>query len=77
MAQSIEVGNVEPYVTGTYTTEGNLFMDLTTSHPDCDSPATYAWTFDGQRLTFQVVGADPCADRQRTYETPLMYTIAE
>jgi hypothetical protein len=41
--------------------------------PDCP-PATYAWTYDGQILRFQLVGEDTCSGRQQTYESPLLYT---
>ncbi len=84
LASSVDVDLISPLLTGTYQTDGNLYTEtsvtLTRENsglPDCPGPATYAWTFDGQTLEFQVVGEDPCPDRLRTYETPLKYTKVE
>jgi hypothetical protein len=74
---SVDVSSREPYVTSTYIIDGNLYTETGTDYPDCPWPATYAWTYDGQTLTFQVVGEDKCPDRQRTYESPRKYTKAE
>jgi hypothetical protein len=30
-------------------------------------PATYRWAFDGEELTFEVVGEDVISHRQRVY----------
>lgn len=77
LATSVDPTGTEPYASGTYSIEGNLFIETSTSIPECPTPATYAWTYDGRELTFQAVGEDPCADRQGTYETPLRYRRAE
>jgi uncharacterized cupredoxin-like copper-binding protein len=55
----------DPYFIGTYSVEGNL---LTTenpaeTNPDCIGPATYQWSFDGEKLTFQPAGEDKCTPR--------------
>ena len=80
MSPAVDVNGRTPYIAGTYSIEGNLYTETSetsASIPVCESSATYAWTFDGKTLTFQVVGEDPCPDRQRTYESPLKYTKAE
>ena len=77
LVSSVDVTGKEPYATGTYSTDGNLFIETSTDVPGCPSPATYAWTYDGQTLTFQAVGEDQCSDRQGTYESPLFYTRVE
>jgi len=70
---SLDLGDKQPYDTGTYRIDGNLYNEISTTIPDCPSPISYAWTYDGQVLTFQVVGEDSCAGRQRTYASPLLY----
>jgi hypothetical protein len=77
---STDVSGRTPYFTGTYRIGDNLYTETSeasTSFAACESPATYAWTFDGKTLIFQVVGEDPCPDRQRTYEAPLQWTKLE
>jgi hypothetical protein len=74
---STDVSKRTPFGRGTYTVDGNLYTDTTTDWPDCPWPVTYNWTFDGQTLAFQVVGEDKCADRQQTYEAPLLWTKLE
>lgn len=32
--------------------------------PLCEEQATYRWDFDGEKLTFEVVGDDPCSNRE-------------
>jgi hypothetical protein len=71
---SLDVGASRPYATGTYSTDGNLYIETSTDMAGCASPVTYAWTYDGETLTFQAIAQDECSDRQRTYESPLMYT---
>jgi hypothetical protein len=84
LTSSVNVENITSLLTGTYQIDGNLYTEttatLTRENPgisDCPGTATYAWTFDGQTLEFQVVGGDPCPDRLRTYESPLKYTKVE
>ena len=80
MTPAVDVNGRTPYIAGTYSIEGNLYTETSTTSTSqylCESSATYAWTFDGKTLTFQVVGEDECPDRQRTYEAPLQWTKAE
>ena len=77
LVPSVDVTGKETYATGTYSIDGNLFIETSTDVPGCPSPATYTWTYDGQTLTFQAVGEDQCSDRQSTYESPLFYTRVE
>jgi hypothetical protein len=77
LAPSRDVSSMRPYATGTYSIDGNLFVETSTDLAECSAPATYTWTYDGQTLTFQVVGEDMCSDRQRTYESPLLYARVE
>ena len=80
MTPAVDVNGRTPYIAGTYSIEGNLYTETSTTSTSqylCESSATYAWTFDGKTLTFQVVGEDECPDRQRTYEAPLKWTKAE
>ncbi len=84
LTSSVEVENISSLLTGTYQIDGNLYTETSVTltrensgFSDCPGPATYAWTFDGQTLEFQVVGEDPCPERLRTYESPLKYTRAE
>lgn len=73
MASTLDLDSIEPSGIGTYTIEGNLYHETYTDYGDCP-PVTYTWTYDGQALTFQVVGEEACPDRQQTYESPLLYT---
>ncbi len=81
LTPSVDVDGRTPYVAGTYRVEGNLYTETSatgTGSAFCEaSSATYAWTFDGKALTFQAVGKDDCAERQRTYESPLKWTKAD
>lgn len=76
-APSADVGDIRPYITGTYTIDGNLYTETSSSFYGCEWPATYAWTFDGQILAFQVVGEDKCSGRQQTLETPEKWIKAQ
>jgi hypothetical protein len=51
-----------------------VYTEMSDNAADCP-PATYARTFDGQTLAFQLVGEDKCADRQQTVEKP--WTMSE
>jgi hypothetical protein len=77
LALSVDVSGREPYLVGTYTVDGYLLTDTTTDISGSCPPAPYTWTYDGKTLAFQAVGEDPCSDRQRTYESPLLYTMVE
>jgi len=74
---SVDVSNRQPYASGIYSIDGNLYTEMYLDRPDCSEPATYAWTYDGKTLAFQVVGEDKCAERQQTYETWRKYTKVE
>ncbi len=66
----------KPDETGTYSVDGILYTITSSSLTYCQPPtATYYWTYDGQNLTFQVKGEDKCGDRQKSYESSLMFTI--
>jgi hypothetical protein len=69
MVSSLDVSHTWPLSSGTYAVDGNLYTEMSDSVADCP-PATYAWTYDGQTLAFQLVGEDKCADRQQTVEKP-------
>jgi hypothetical protein len=46
-------------ISGKYATNGNLWTEMTHDYPTSPKvPATYTWTYDGQRLTFQLWGED-------------------
>ena len=69
MVSSLDVSHTWPLTSGTYAVDGNLYTEMSDSVADCPS-ATYAWTYDGRTLAFQLVGEDKCADRQQTVEKP-------
>lgn len=69
MVSSLDVSHTWPLSSGTYTVDGSLYTEMSDDAVECP-PATYAWTFDGQTLAFQLVGEDRCADRQQTVEKP-------
>lgn len=53
-------------VTGTYSTEGDEYFEESNDYGPCldlvPSPP-YVWAFDGETLTFELAGEDPCAPR--------------
>jgi uncharacterized cupredoxin-like copper-binding protein len=56
----------DPIFVGTFTVEGDR---ITTVRPDdtdpkCAGPATYTWSFDGEKLTFSPTFDDPCKGRR-------------
>lgn len=55
-------------VGGSYQVEGNLYTELTNSDDECPFPASYAWEYDGFKLTFQLVGEDQCTPRQEAID---------
>jgi hypothetical protein len=62
-------GNLKvPEVKGTYSVDGDLYTETSCSDPACPFPATYKWTYDGQNLTFQLVGGDQCGPRRSAYD---------
>ena len=62
-------GNPEkPDVQGKYSINGNLYTEEThNSASDPKVPATYTWTYDGQKLTFKLVGEDVIPHRKGVY----------
>ena len=63
-------GNLEaPEVEGTYSVDGNLYTETSASDPACPFPASYTWSYDGQNLTFQLVGEDKCDPRKSAYDS--------
>jgi hypothetical protein len=71
---SLDLSNRKPSATGTYAITDNLYNEMSSTLPGCSQPATYYWTYDGQFLTFQVLGEDSCTERQKSYENPVMFT---
>ncbi len=54
---------------GTYTIQNNLYTEDTEYLP-CNQArtATYTWTYDGQGLTFHLVGEDHCSARKQSLD---------
>lgn len=62
-------GDIEvPAVSGTYTVDGNLYTEASSDYEECPFPATYAWNFDGEKLTFALQGEDDCSHRRVSYD---------
>ena len=62
-------GNMSvPGVSGKYATNGNLYTEMTHDYPDRKVPATYTWTYDGQKLTFHLWGEDVLPHRKGCYD---------
>lgn len=62
----------------TYTVEGDLFTEASYvwESPKQYPPATYRWRFDGEYLTFELVGEDPSSGRRANYtEQPFVYVV--
>ncbi len=58
-----------PLVSGKYGITGDLYTEMTHNYsPDRKIPATYTWTYDGQKLTFQLVGEDILSHRKTCYD---------
>jgi hypothetical protein len=74
MTSSLRLGGTMPSETGTYAIDGTTYTVMSTDLSWCPPPAKYAWTYDGESLAFQVIGEDACSDRQKTYESSLLYT---
>lgn len=65
-------GGIDPVVEGTYGVEGDLYTETSNSDTKCPYPATYRWHFDGVKLTFELVGEDPCTPRRAAYGSILL-----
>jgi len=57
-----------PEVEGTYSVDGGLYTETSASDPACPFPASYKWSYDGQKLTFQLFGEDKCGPRKGAYD---------
>jgi hypothetical protein len=69
------LGGIDPVVEGTYSVKGDLYTETSNnddSEPKCQGPATYKWSFDGTKLTFTLVGEDPCRPRRAAYDSILI-----
>jgi len=62
--------NPEPVVEGPYTIVGDLITvspPANETNPKCQAPATYKWSFDGEKLTFAPVSEDTCKGRRDSF----------
>ena len=58
-----------PGLNGRYGISGNYYTEMTHNYAASPKiPATYKWTFDGERLTFELWGRDMISSRQATYD---------
>jgi len=64
-------------VDGSYTTDGDLLtvVDPTETEPTCQGPASYHWSFDGEKLTFAPTGEDTCRPRRESFSDT--YTMSD
>jgi hypothetical protein len=59
----------EPVRSGKYATSGDCYTELTHDDPDLPQvPVTYFWTYDGQKLTFELWGEDVIEQRMSIYD---------
>ncbi len=60
----------EPVRSGKYVTSArNFYMEMTHDDPDLPQvPVTYIWTYDGQKLTFELWKEDVIEHRKDTYD---------
>ncbi len=57
-----------PALSGKYVSNGKYFTEMTHDDPDYrEVPATYTWTYDGQKLTFELWGEDVNDHRESVY----------
>ena len=58
-----------PAVQGKYGINGNLYTEMTHDYePSAKIPVTYTWTYNDQKLTFQLWGEDVHAHRKGCYD---------
>ena len=58
-----------PCISGKYGVTGNLYTEMTHDYPGSpEIPATYFWTFDGRKLTFELWGEDVNSHRKSVYD---------
>lgn len=59
----------DPDVAGVYGVRGDLYTEMTHDYQWLPHvPATYRWTYDGQNLTFHLVGEDVISSRQEAMD---------
>ena len=59
----------QPASSGKYVTSGNHYTEMTHDDPDYPRvPATYTWTYDGQKITFELWGEDVNDHRKGVYD---------
>ncbi len=57
----------DPDVSGIYGIRDDLYTEMVHDYAGYDKiPATYRWTFDGERLTFELVGEDVLYSREQS-----------
>ena len=65
-------------VTGKFGINGDLYTEMTHDSPgEAQVPATYTWTFDGERLTFELVGEDYLSHRKNVAYDGQTYILSE
>jgi hypothetical protein len=65
----------EPVRSGKYVTNGNYYTELTHDDPDLPKvPATYIWTYDGQKLTFVELWDEDVIDQRKSIYDGQTYT---
>jgi hypothetical protein len=59
-------GGKTPVFVGTYSIDGGRITteNPNETDPNCIGPATYLWSFDGEKLTFAQTDQDPCRGRR-------------
>ncbi len=50
------------------TFQGNIYTETSGTDPQCPSPASYTWSYDGQNLIYHLVGEDACDPRRNAYD---------
>ena len=63
-------------VEGNYTIEGDLITVVKPDETDpaCQGPATYKWSFDGEKLTFAPTSDDTCEGRRFSFTLTFIRT---
>ena len=58
-----------PGISGKYGITGNLYTEMTHDYPGSPMiPATYFWTYNGKKLTFELWGEDVNSHRKSVYD---------
>lgn len=67
-----------PARSGKYVSSGNIYTEMTHDDPDYPQiPATYTWTYDGQKLTFDLWGEDVIKNRENIYNQQTYLRVDE